>query len=100
MTHMGVAANVAGNGADCGLGVFAAANALKLDFVPLARERYDLVLAEESLTEPRVKALLHVIESDAFKAKVEALGGYETDWTGRRMEPGMGLPPHNVDVGN
>ncbi|WP_243362753.1 molybdopterin biosynthesis protein [Fundidesulfovibrio terrae] len=100
MTHMGVAANVANAGADCGLGVFAAANALKLDFVPLARERYDLVMLEESLTEPRIQALLKVIGSEAFKAKVEALGGYETPWTGQRMQPGQGLPPDNVDVGN
>jgi putative molybdopterin biosynthesis protein len=98
MTHMGVAANVQNGGADCGLGVYAAAKALKLDFAPLARERYDLALPLSSLEEPRVKALLEVIASDAFKAKVEELGGYETAWTGRRMEPGMGLPPAGVDV--
>jgi putative molybdopterin biosynthesis protein len=98
MTHMGVAANVKGGGADCGLGVFAAAKALDLDFVPLARERYDLALLESSLQEPRVLALLRVVESEAFKLKVEALGGYETPWTGQRMLPGQGLPPDHVDV--
>ena len=98
MTHMGVAANVQNGGADCGLGVYAAAAALELDFVPLARERYDLVLDEASLEEPRVQSLLHVIASDAFKAKVAALGGYETAWTGERMQPGMGLPPTSVDM--
>ena len=98
MTHMGVAANVKGGGADCGLGVFAAAKALGLDFVPLARERYDLVLLESSIQEPRVVALLQVVESEAFKRKVEALGGYETPWTGQRMLPGQGLPPDHVDV--
>ncbi|MBI4807317.1 MAG: molybdopterin biosynthesis protein [Desulfovibrio sp.] len=100
MTHMGVAANVQNGGADCGLGVFAAAKALDLDFVPLARERYDLALPLTSLEEPRVQALLHVIQSDSFKAKVEALGGYETVWTGQRMQPGQGLPPDNLDVEN
>ena len=53
-----------------------------------------------SLEEPRVQALLHVIQSEAFKDKVEALGGYETVWTGQRMHPGQGLPPDNLDVGN
>jgi len=93
ITHMGVAANVRAGSADCGLGVYAAAKALGLDFVPLARERYDLILREESLAEPRVQTLLGVVGSDAFKRKVETLGGYETSWTGRRMEPGQGLPP-------
>ena len=99
-THMGVAANVQNGGADCGLGVYAAAKALKLDFVPLARERYDLVLPEASLEEPRVQALLKVVQGESFRKQVEALGGYETAWTGRRMSPGMGLPPEGVDLGD
>ena len=40
-THMAVAVNVLTGAADCGLGIHAAAKALDLDFVPLARERYD-----------------------------------------------------------
>lgn len=91
-THMGVAANVHSGAADCGLGVMAAAKALGLDFVPLARERYDLAVATANIEEARVKTLLDVVRSEAFKAKVEALGGYETVWTGRIMRPGMGLP--------
>ncbi len=100
MTHMGVAANVQNGGADCGLGVYAAANALKLDFVPLARERYDLVLDAAHLEEPRIQALLEVIRSDAFKEKVEAMGGYETPWTGQEMRPGQGLPAEGLDLAN
>ncbi|GFK93713.1 Molybdopterin molybdenumtransferase [Fundidesulfovibrio magnetotacticus] len=99
-THMGVAANVKNGAADCGLGVFSAAKALGLDFVPLARERYDLVLPLASLEEPRVQTLLAVLGDKAFQGKIAALGGYETTWTGRRMEPGMGLPPDNVDMAN
>jgi putative molybdopterin biosynthesis protein len=98
MTHMGVAANVQGGGADCGLGVYAAAKALGLGFVPLARERYDLALLESNLGEPRIQALMRVVESENFKSKVEALGGYETVWTGQRMQPGQGLPPEDVDM--
>ena len=92
-THMGVAANVQNGGADCGLGVYAAAKALGLDFVPLARERYDLVMPLASLEEPRVQALLKVMGSEGFKAKLAEVGGYEPTWCGERMRPGMGLPP-------
>jgi putative molybdopterin biosynthesis protein len=93
MTHMGVAANVASGAADCGLGVYAAAKALGLGFAPLARERYDLIIPTQAMKEPRVQALLKVVRSEAFKAKVAAMGGYETAWSGRVMAPGMGLPP-------
>ena len=44
-THLAVAAAVAAGRADAGLGVLAAARAFGLDFVPVAREPYDLVLA-------------------------------------------------------
>ena len=43
-THLAVAAAVQSGVADCGLGIAAAARALKLDFVPLEQERYDLVI--------------------------------------------------------
>ena len=99
LTHMGVAANVAGGAADAGLGVFAASRALALGFVPLARERYDLAIPTANMREARVQKLLEVIRSESFKAKVEAMGGYETAWTGREMAAGAGLPPSGVDVG-
>ncbi|MFP4658315.1 MAG: molybdopterin biosynthesis protein, partial [Desulfonatronovibrionaceae bacterium] len=57
-THMAVAVNVLSGIADCGLGISAAAGALGLDFVPLARERYDLLVSEDSLNDPKVRTLL------------------------------------------
>jgi len=90
-THMAVAVNVLTNAADCGLGIFAAAKALGLDFVPLAHERYDLILPKEYLLDPRVVTLRRVIETPQFQRRMEALGGYETSLTGLVMTPGLGL---------
>lgn len=90
-THMAVAANVMTGAADCGLGIRAAANALDLDFVPLARERYDLIIPEEHLKDPRITALLELISSEEIKNSINALGGYETTLTGQTMKPGFGL---------
>ena len=90
-THMAVAVNVLTGAADCGLGIFAAAKALDLDFVPLAHERYDLVIPTQYMDDPRITTLLDLIRTDAVQQKIAALGGYETDLTGRVMEPGMGL---------
>ncbi|MGE5390142.1 MAG: molybdopterin biosynthesis protein, partial [Deltaproteobacteria bacterium] len=50
-THLAVAAAVKNNAADAGLGIFAAAQALDLDFIPLAEERYDLVILPEVMGE-------------------------------------------------
>ncbi|EPR31058.1 PBP domain containing protein [Alkalidesulfovibrio alkalitolerans DSM 16529] len=90
-THMAVAVNVRTGTADCGLGVYAAAKALDLGFVPLARERYDLLIPRAALDDPRIAALLAIVRDPAFQAHVRDLGGYETDLSGREMRPGMGL---------
>jgi putative molybdopterin biosynthesis protein len=84
-THMAIAAAVAGGSADAGLGILAAANALNLDFIPISPEEYDLVIPEEFYHLDSVKKMLQVINTDEFKQKVEALGGYDTRDTGRIM---------------
>jgi putative molybdopterin biosynthesis protein len=81
-THLAVAAAVAAGRADAGLGVLAAARAFGLDFVPVAREPFDLVMAPG---EPAVAPLLALLADDGFKAQVEALGGYSVAETGRRI---------------
>ncbi|WP_147820970.1 molybdopterin biosynthesis protein [Salidesulfovibrio onnuriiensis] len=90
-THMAVAVNVLTGAASCGLGIHAAAKALDLDFVPLAHERYDLIIPSEYMDDPRIQTLLELITSYGIKEKIDALGGYETDLTGQIMEPGLGL---------
>lgn len=92
-THMAVAVNVMSGAADCGLGIMAAAKALGLDFVPLARERYDLLIPDYSAADPRIKGLLDIISRQETQEKIRAAGGYETTLTGLEMQPGQGLEP-------
>jgi len=84
-THLAVAATVAAGRADCGLGVLAAARAFGLDFVPVTREPYDLVMAAETVDDPLLGPLWELLRSPAFLARVEALGGYSTQESGRRI---------------
>jgi len=90
-THMAVAVNVLTGAADCGLGAFAAAKALSLGFIPVARERYDLIIPKKYLDDSKIKAVLAAIRSEEFKRRIEELGGYETGLTGKEMRPGQGL---------
>ncbi len=85
-THMNVASAIASHSADTGLAIRAAAVALDLDFVPVAQERYDLILPKSFLHDPRVHALLQTIkENDEFHRTVESLGGYDLRDCGRVM---------------
>lgn len=84
-THMAVAVNVLTGAADCGMGIAAAAQALHLDFVPLALERYDLVIPDPFMDEPGIRAMLELIRTPAFKERIMNRGGYEVNLTGQVM---------------
>jgi putative molybdopterin biosynthesis protein len=84
-THLAVAAAVAAGRADCGLGVLAAARAFELDFVPIAREPYDLVLWRSTVEEPLLEPLWELLASPDFREAVEGLGGYDTAEMGLRI---------------
>ena len=85
-THMNVAMAVASGAADTGLGIHPAAKALALDFVPVTKERYDLVIPQAYLADEKIRLLLETIRSDEFKEKVLAMGGYEVDETGNVVD--------------
>src|SRR3954454_19782166 len=84
-THLAVAAAVAAGRADAGLGVMAAARAFELDFVPVTREPYDLVLDAATLEDPVTAPLWALLSDAGFRAAVEELGGYGTEEMGRRI---------------
>ncbi len=81
-THAMVAAEIEGGMADCGMGIEAAARALHLDFIPLAQEPYDLVIPEAFFHDRRLIAVLETIRSEAFRAAMRDLGGYDPSESG------------------
>lgn len=81
-THTEAAAAVARGRADVGLGIRAAAVRMDLDFVPLFRERYDIVIPDDRHDDPRVSRFLNGIGTRAFMKAVRQLGGYDTDHAG------------------
>jgi putative molybdopterin biosynthesis protein len=81
-THMAVAVAVLSGAADVGLGIYAAARALDLDFIPVVTEQYDLVIDQAFMDSPMIRTLLSTIADPAFQDRVLALGGYSTEKTG------------------
>ncbi len=77
-THLNVAAAVASESANCGLGIRAAADALGLDFIPLFNERFDLVIPLEHYQSPKLAPLLEMLEDAEFRRSVDSLAGYDT----------------------
>ncbi len=81
-THLMVASAVAEGVVDVGLGIFSAAQAFNLDFIPLAKERYDIIIPEKYLSYPGIQKILEVMGTEKFKRKVLSLGGYDLSQSG------------------
>jgi len=81
-THMAVAVAVLSGAADVGLGIYAAAKALNLEFIPLVTESYDLVIPDVYIEKPEMRLLLDIVRSAEFQSRVAALGGYHLENTG------------------
>jgi putative molybdopterin biosynthesis protein len=81
-THMSVAVTVLSGGADAGLGIYAAAKALGLGFIPIVTEEYDLAIPEAFFEDEKIQLMLEVMGSRAFRDLVDKMGGYDTSKTG------------------
>ena len=84
-THMAVAAAVASDGADAGMGILSAARAMDLDFIAVGPEEYDFAIPQKYLELPNVKAFIGILRSDDFRRRVEELGGYGLVETGETI---------------
>ncbi|MGG5890041.1 substrate-binding domain-containing protein [Falsiroseomonas sp. HC035] len=72
-----VAAAVQEGRADAGFGIGAEATARGLAFVPLFRERFDLVMARRHYFAPPMQHLLRFARHPEFAARAGRLGGYQ-----------------------
>jgi len=81
-THLAVALIIAHGEADVGLGIEAAARTCDLGFLPLFRERYDLVIPIANYRSELLSPLLHTVAGEDFRKVVTNVGGYDTSQTG------------------
>lgn len=86
ITHNSVAVQIAGGSADAGMGIYSAARLYDLDFLPVCTEEYDLLIPDHAWNTPMVKQLLCTLKSDAFKARISAMGGYLIDRPGELID--------------
>lgn len=68
--------------ADAGLAIESVARQHRLDFVPIADERYDLALWRRDVFEPPLQRLLALARSEAFRRRAADLGGYDVSGFG------------------
>ncbi len=53
-----------------------------IDFVPMKKERYDIVIRREDFDSREIQTMLNIIRSEAFKNEFASIGGYDTSQMG------------------
>jgi excisionase family DNA binding protein len=85
--HMDVGLEVLGGRADVGPGIQPVAELLGLGFVPLRRERYDLLILKELFFDPTVQDFLGLFHEKDFHDLVAGLQGYDLEACGKMIFP-------------
>ena len=80
--HRGVAGAIRGRGADAGICLRLAGDEAGLRFLSVRREAYDFCLPGGFHDDPRARALLRVVRSEAYRRLLLDLPGYDTARTG------------------
>ncbi len=81
-THSDIGRAIADGSANAGIGLQATALQFGLDFIPLRRERFDLVTYQEYLNRPAFNTLIAWLKTPIARQLIESLGGYDTRQSG------------------
>lgn len=85
-SHIAVASMVARGRADVAVGSEKIARQVKgIDFIPMKKERYDLVFKQSNAELPGIRAMMGILESGLLRDEFASLGGYDTKDMGRIM---------------
>jgi putative molybdopterin biosynthesis protein len=77
-SHLAVASAVGRGDADVAVGSEKIARQVEnVDFIPMKKERYDLVVKRERFDTPEVKAMLGILRSEKFRNEFRNIGGYD-----------------------
>ena len=85
-THTAVAALIAADSADTGLGVYSAAKLYDLDFIPVCEEQYDLLVPDYAWDTIMVRRLVETLQSNSFRQRLAKMGGYSLENPGNVRE--------------
>ncbi|MBU1002965.1 MAG: helix-turn-helix transcriptional regulator [Proteobacteria bacterium] len=86
--HMDVGLEILAGRADCGPAIRPVAGLLGLEFMPLAWERFDLLIPKDRFFDKAVQLFLNMLPDKALREMAEALSGYDMSMTGKMVFPG------------
>lgn len=85
--HMDVGVEILSNNADAGPGIKPVARLLGLDFIPICKERFDLLITKERFFDQGIQLFLSLLKGKVIQAAAEKFGGYDLSMTGKMIYP-------------
>jgi putative molybdopterin biosynthesis protein len=83
-SHISVASAVARGDIDVAIGNEKTSHQVdNIGFVPIQKERLDLIIPKDNIFDPRIQAIIAILKSPAFKSELSGIGGYDTIDTGK-----------------
>ncbi len=82
-THLEVGLKIFEGKADAGLGIETVARYLDLEFLPIKKERFDLLIPRAYVSIKPILAFLETLRSDWFRDTARGLGGYDIGEAGK-----------------
>jgi len=81
-SHYSIASAVASGEADVGVGIENVAKMVNVDFIPLIKEQYDLVVLKKKENSQLLNSVKEAVRSEEFQAQLNQLKGYDLRLTG------------------
>lgn len=82
-THFEVGLSVLGREADVGIATIAVSKLFGLSFIPITRERFDMILDRSTFFEKGAQAFIEILNSQGFRNRVQRLGSYDFNHSGK-----------------
>ncbi|QED47860.1 substrate-binding domain-containing protein [Cytobacillus dafuensis] len=82
-SHLSVAAAIGGDRADIGVGIEKASKIVGVDFIPLIKERYDLILLKNETNEDVIRKIKEILSSEEIRNELSLMGDYDLSETGK-----------------
>ncbi len=87
-THLAVGLEVLAGRADAAVGIRAIAALLNLEFIPLKKERYDLLIPRDRFFDKAIQRFLGLLQDKMFKELASTFEGYDLAMSGKMVFPG------------
>ena len=82
-THFEVGLSILSKEVDVGIATIAVSKLFGLSFIPITRERFDMILDKATFFDKGVQAFMEILSSSEFRSKVERLGSYDFKHSGK-----------------